>query len=118
MYEMYAEPFNSFLTKNNIELKFPGTACWRGYYGTWEIRDRKLFLTNIKAYLNYNNIVGVEYFFSWKKCVLADWFTGTLNIKTRKIPYPFSVIESMKFLRELHVDIENGIIVGETAITG
>ena len=44
--------------------------------------------------------------------------SGTLNIKTRKIPYPFSVMESMKFLRELHVDIETGIIVGETAITG
>ena len=115
---MYAEPFNSFLTKNNIELKFPSTACWRGYYGTWEIRDRKLFLTNIEAYLDYNNIVGVEYFFSLKKFVLANWFTGTLNIKTRKIPYPFSVMESMKFLRELHVDIETGIIVGETAITG
>lgn len=43
---------------------------------------------------------------------------GTLNIKTRKIPYPFSVMGPMKFLRELHVDIENGIIVGETAITG
>mgnify|MGYP001678852647 FL=1 len=39
-------------------------ACWRGYYGTWEIRDKKLFLTNIEAYLDYNNIVGVEYFFS------------------------------------------------------
>lgn len=64
MYEMYAAPFNSFLTKNNIELKFPSTACWRGYYGTWEIRDRKLFLTNIEAYLDYNNIVGVKYFFS------------------------------------------------------
>ena len=62
MYEMYAEPFNSFLTKNNIEFKFSSTACWRSYYGTWEIRDRKLFLTNIEAYLDYNNIVGVEYF--------------------------------------------------------
>lgn len=61
---MYTEPFNSFLTKNNIELKFPSTACWRRYYGTWEIRDRKLFLTNIEGYLDYNNIVGVEYFFS------------------------------------------------------
>ncbi|MDO4873610.1 MAG: hypothetical protein Q4A35_00205 [Candidatus Gracilibacteria bacterium] len=43
---------------------------------------------------------------------------GTLNIKTRKNPYPFSVMESMKFLRELHIFVENGIIVGETAITG
>lgn len=54
---MYTEPFNSFFTKNNIELKFSSAACWRGYYGTWEIRDRKLFLTNIKAYLDYNNSV-------------------------------------------------------------
>jgi hypothetical protein len=39
-------------------------------------------------------------------------------LKHEKSPTPFSVMESMKFLRELHVDIENGIIVGETAITG
>lgn len=52
-----------------------------------------------------------------KKRVLADWFTGTLNIKTRKIPYPFSVMGLMKFLRELHIFVENGTIVGEEIIT-
>lgn len=52
-----------------------------------------------------------------KKRVLADWFTGTLNIKTRKIPYPFSVMGPMKFLRELHIFVENGTIVGEEIIT-
>lgn len=70
---MCTGPFNSFLARNNIELKFPSTACWRGYYGTWEIRGKKLFLTNIEAYLDYNHIVGVEYFFHEKS---VFWLIG------------------------------------------
>ena len=47
----------------------------------------------------------------------AFWLIGSQEHSILN-PYPFAVMESMKFLRELHVDIENGIIVGETAITG
>lgn len=39
MYEMYAKPFNSFLTKNNIELKIPkhGLLAWL----LWDLRDSR-----------------------------------------------------------------------------
>lgn len=45
----------------------------------------------------------------------AFWLIGSQEhsiLKHEKSPTPFSVMESMKFLRELHVDIENGIIIG------
>ena len=55
--------------------------------------------------------------FSHERSVLADWFTGTLRVRMRKIPYPFSAMGPMKFLRELHIFVENETVVGEEIIT-
>jgi hypothetical protein len=35
----------------NYEINFIGncTACWRGYFGTWEVTDDKLFLKEISG---------------------------------------------------------------------
>lgn len=49
---MAAEPLQQFLFINKIELRmdFTCTALWRGYMGSWEIVDDKLFLTSISGH--------------------------------------------------------------------
>ncbi|EGU0150146.1 hypothetical protein JFQ72_004392 [Vibrio parahaemolyticus] len=45
------------------------SACWRGYVGTWEIKDRRLFLNSLQG--KYKLKTGP---------IAADWFTGQLII--------------------------------------
>ena len=50
----------------------------------------------------------------------AFWLIGSQEhsiLKHEKSPTPFSVMESMKFLRELHIFVENETVVGEEIIT-
>ncbi len=49
---------------------FINTACWRGYVGTWEIKNKKLFLNEISG----------KFKIKGSKPLFADWFTGTLII--------------------------------------
>ena len=47
---MAAEPLNPYLRKlNNIAFVSFRTDCWRGYFGTWEIIEDKLFLTGLEG---------------------------------------------------------------------
>ena len=54
VHQMYSLPFDDYLGKLNPKPKliFPTTACWRGYYGKWEIRESNLFLIELEAYLS------------------------------------------------------------------
>lgn len=67
---MASEPLNQYLvTRNDIKLVRPSTACGRGYYGRWEIRDNKLFLIDLKAYLQGFQEIGLAYLFPEKVSV-------------------------------------------------
>src|ERR1700690_2290404 len=46
------------------------TACWRGYIGTWELKDGRFYLTNISG----------KYRVDGNDPVFADWFSGVLRI--------------------------------------
>ena len=54
---------------------FSSTACHRGYQGTWEIRDQFLYLKKIEG--EEAEMIGDE-------PILADWFTGNLNVAREK----------------------------------
>ena len=47
--EMATEPLKVILD-NRPELEFYGewTSCWRGYHGTWEIADERLYLVDLE----------------------------------------------------------------------
>ena len=77
------------------------TNCWRGYIGTWEIKDRKIFLIELKR--NFK-ILGEEPIF-------ADWFTGILRIpRGKKIHHVHMGFGSI-YEQELHIKIENGVVI-------
>lgn len=51
------------------------TACWRGYVGTWEIKNKKLFLNEISGKFKIKR----------SKPLFADWFTGRLIIPSGEL---------------------------------
>jgi len=48
---MCSEPLGDYFVFSGIdpELEFTCTALWRGYVGTWEIRDDRLYLIGLKG---------------------------------------------------------------------
>ena len=82
------------------------TACWRRYLGTWEIRDGHFYLVKLEG------VVALEE----GSPLFADWFTGTLRIpKGKRLHYVHMGFGSV-YEEEIHVKIENGVVVEKKVI--
>lgn len=76
------------------------TACWRGYRGTWEIKDGRLSLIAIEG----------RYELKGEEPLFADWFTGVLRIpRGEMIAYVHMGFGSV-FEEELHIVVERGLV--------
>lgn len=83
------------------------TACWRGYQGTWEIRDGRFYLIDLRGRRRVRKGGGP---------LLADWFSGVLRVPHGETipngdPWFGDVHE-----QELRIRIERGIVVGTRVI--
>jgi hypothetical protein len=59
---MASEPLSSYLkTKPDIKFVICTTACWRGYFGTWEIIDDELYLVELDGKNKGYVPVGLSY---------------------------------------------------------
>jgi len=82
------------------------TGCWRCYQGKWEIRDQRFYLVDLKGRLRLEE--GPPLF--------AEWFTGTLRIpKGKRLHYVHMGFGSV-YEEEIHVKIENGVVVEKKVI--
>lgn len=117
-YTMHCTPLESYLNILPTEVKFNyrTTACWRGYIGTWHLKNEKLYLINLKG-TKYNSEsciledVGLNFLFHEQEKVFANWFTGMLTVpqgdiltycQDNYIPY---------YEHTLHLKFENGILI-------
>jgi hypothetical protein len=82
------------------------TACWREYIGTWEIKDNKFYLVNLKGRYKLNS----------ESVILADWFTGTLRIPQGEMLHYVHMGYGSLFEKELHIKIENGKVTKSKTI--
>ncbi len=74
-FSLIGAPLNSFLEKNkHIKFEMFTTAHWRGYQGSWLLKDDTLYLTNLES-SNYT----FEALFNSTEPVLADWYSGILE---------------------------------------
>jgi len=121
---MAAEPFGDYLEKidHPPKLLAENTACWRGYYGNWKIKDDKLFLTGLDANIATVDddvtweVVGLDYFFPNKKMVLADWFTGEIRVPMGELlSYGYASYFNI-YEKDLIIDIEKGVVINQTVV--
>ena len=82
------------------------TACWRGYIGTWELKDGRFYLVNV---VGRYKIVGDE-------PVFADWFSGVLRIPDGELLHYVHMGFGSVYEYETHLKIENGMVVDERRI--
>ena len=78
------------------------TACYRGYVATWEIKDDKLYLTDLSS-SNYEFIQSPPF--------LADWFNGQIKFGTGNKKLSSSWVSVYDYKFEIHLTIENGLVI-------
>jgi hypothetical protein len=94
---LFSEPLNYYLVQNNNLAKLEPylgkdrcSGSWRGYRGTWEIRDSRLHLLRLETSpcSERPTQVPLSAIFFDAAPVLAKWYTGTLVVPTgRRIEY-------------------------------
>ena len=82
-FSMYTNPLGDFFAMGGVNPGFESncTALWRGYVGSWEIVDNRLYLIGISGTLEG----GVEatlatIFPDFPDRVFAHWYSGTIRI--------------------------------------
>ena len=94
------------IINGEIENIIFSTACWRGYIGTWEIKNDKFYL---------NNVVG-RYKKVSKDPLFAQWFSDVIIMPKGKVfCYVHMGFESV-YEKEVHIKIDNGKIVQQEEI--
>ena len=136
MVQLSTYPLEKYLKINGLEEIDRGcnsSSCSRGYIAIWELKNRKLFLKEIKPC----GIIAVAGVFTGLECeesqssevfkyltskfktknVLADWYCGELiSPQGRQINYLSSVNYSSSFEKEKHFNIKNGILIDTKTI--
>ena len=79
-------------------------SCFRGYTGTWEIKDDKFYLKSIEGRFKLRG-----------EPIFAYWFTGTLKVPRGKMLHYVDMVFASIYEEELHIKIANGLII-ETKI--
>ena len=109
---MASQPLSQYLrTRSDIKFVSDSTACWRGYYGNWEIRDDKLYLIALEAFIEGYREVDLNYLFPNQNKVFAEWFTGELRIRQGEMLEYVHMGYASLFEKDLILVIEKGILV-------
>jgi hypothetical protein len=88
-------------TRKDLPSVVGSTACWRGYIGSWEIREGRLYLTGV---VGRYEMLGDE-------PVFAEWFSGVLRVpRGGLLQYVHMGYESV-YERDLYLKIEGGAVV-------
>jgi hypothetical protein len=84
------EPLRRYFELMGMPSPFaaPHTALWRGYVGTWEIIDTRLYLVHLKGFVRSdqkgvsvnNQVVGLDFLFpDFPDRIFAHWVSGRLR---------------------------------------
>lgn len=120
---MATEPLASYLSKlkKKPKLIFPSSACWREYYGTWEIKDDKLYLIAFEGYtVDCSNKsywkVGMDFIFPDQSEVFANWFTGEIRVPLGDmLDYVHGGYLS-SFEKDMFLEFKNGHLTGQRTV--
>lgn len=105
--KMYSnEEMNQRIKKGKMNALVFSSACWRGYFGTWELKDGKLYLMSVDGRFD---IIGDEPIF-------ADWVTAVLRIPDGEMLHYVHMGFGSVYEFETHIKLENGMVVDERRI--
>ena len=113
-YAMFTLLLEDYFNKNKMDSPFIAerTALYRGYIGTWEVRDdNKLYLIKLRGTLRDQSDATLESLFpDSPDGVFAEWCTGTARLpygeKLKNVHSGFS----SKYEFDLFLEFDNGVL--------
>lgn len=134
-HHLFTEPLRDYLDEMGDQvpkLTGGGSACWRGYRGTWEITDDRLYLIEISALIRHPDIVAhaselhyvmhdglppgweratlAHFFPGARDRVFANWYSGILRIPLGEQLIYVHMGYSSIYERDLFIEIEQGMV--------
>jgi hypothetical protein len=110
---MYTLPLSDYfaLTESSPPFVWTSTALWRGYIGTWEIVDHRLYLVEFLGNLKDGSEASIATIFpDFPDRVFAHWYSGTIRIpQGKRLEYVHMGYHSI-FERDLLLDVERGVV--------
>ena len=111
---MCSEPLGSYfgLGGKGPEFRSPTSACWRGYVGTWEVVDNRLYLIKLRGWLKDGGEANLENLFpGYPDRVFAHWFTATARLPQGKELEYVHMGYGSRYERDLFIRFEKGFVV-------
>jgi hypothetical protein len=111
---MCSEPLAQYFTLSGkgIPLNSDCTALWRGYVGTWEIVDERLYLIGLNGTTENDEPLSVATLFpDFPDRVFAHWFNGRLRVPQGGLVKYVHAAYSSQYERDLFLDIEHGVVM-------
>lgn len=89
------------------------SALWRGYVGTWEIMNDRLYIINLRGTLQNGENASLETVFpDYPERAFAHWYSNILRIpQGEMLEYVHAGYGSI-YERDLMIEVEHGVIVG------
>lgn len=115
--ELLSTPLCDYLRQKGLSKLFDdwtSTDLWRGYEGTWEVDDGRLYLSHLHGYLKDGTIASMRSVFP--ECggrVFASWYSGTLRIPDGRLLCPAVGGFEHIYERDILLTVQNGLIVDE-----
>lgn len=112
--ELRTEPLEDYFLLTGLERPFTctRTSNWRGYVGTWEFSQDRLYLTDLVGEDANGNNAHVETIFPGYPIVFAHWYTGTLTIPQGNLLGYADNGFTRIYAHDLLIDIEQGVVQG------
>ena len=110
---MYTNPLNDYFAFSGNRPNFESncTALWRGYVGTWEIIDGRLYLIELHGELEGGGAASLATVFpGFPDRVFAHWYSGTLRIPQGKMLKYLHMGYGSTYERDLFLEIEEGVV--------
>lgn len=111
---MCSTPLSTYfhLAKIDDPFKSENSALWRGYVGTWEIINDRLYLIGIYGHLKDGKKATLEYFFpGFPFRVFAHWCNHLLRIPQGNILKYIHMGFSTIYESNLFIKMNNGVVI-------
>ena len=109
------EPLKIYLeTRSDVSFIYKTTAIVRGYIGTWEIKNKKLFLVSLLGFIENNKQVDLNYLFPNETEVFANWYSGEIRIPEGKLLKKINLGYASVFEKDRFLFFKEGVLISET----
>ena len=110
---MCEQPLAMYFELAGVNPDFNGasTALWRGYIGSWEVIDDRLYLVGLAGQLNDGTQANLSTLFPiYPDRVFAHWYSGKTRLPQGKLLKYVHAGYGSIYERDLFLHFENGVL--------